>query len=186
MSSGLDAFLSRRSPFSEHETVWGTREHPTPLRARAYLGEELPPLDSVSSVRGVVLRGGDVLVMRNADELHILPGGRREAGETLARTLEREVLEEAGWAVEVGPVLGFIHFLHLGPRPPDYAHPYPEFAQVVFRTVARRHLPEAKLPDDYEVEAVFRPVAEVVASDILPAGGVFLEAALRGSGRGRV
>ena len=180
MPADRDAFISRRTHVAETETVWGTQEHPTPLRARAYLGEEMPPLSSVTSVRGVVLRGGEVLVMRNADETHVLPGGRREAGETLVETLMREVLEEAGWEVAVGPVLGFIHFRHLGPRPPGFAHPYPEFAQVVYRAVALRYAPEAKLADDYEVEASFRPVSEVLASSAPPAGLVFVEAALGG------
>ena len=180
MPSDLDVFLSRRTHVLEEHTVWGTREYPTPLRARTYLAEEIPPLSSVTSVRGVVLRGKEVLVMRNADETHVLPGGRREAGETLAGTLTREVLEEAGWEVEMGPMLGFIHFLHLGPRPPDLPHPYPEFTQVVYRTAALRHAPEAKLADDYEVEAAFRPVSEVRASDALPAGLVFVEAAFGG------
>ena len=105
------------------------------------------------------------------DEVHVLPGGRRETGETLAETIEREVWEEAGWQVEVGTVVGFIQFVHLGPRPPG-------FVQVVYRDVAQRRVPEARLPGDYEVEGRFLPVSEVRVGDTLPVGSVFLEAAL--------
>lgn len=180
MTSGLDAFLSRRTYVLEERTVWGTREHPTPLRARVYLGEEPPPLDTVTSVRGVVLKGGEVLVMRNLDEIHVLPGGQREAGETLSETLEREVLEEAGWRVDVGEMLGFIHFRHLGPKPPGFPYLYPDFAQVIRRAEAVKHAPELRVPDGYEIEAAFRSVAEAKAMDVAPTGRLFLEAALRG------
>ena len=50
-----------------------------------------------------------VLGMRNRDEVHVLPGGRRERGETLVETLKREVLKEADWTVEVKGAIGFLY-----------------------------------------------------------------------------
>ncbi len=82
--------------------------------------------------------------MPNPDSVHVLPGGQREAGETL----KREVLEEAGWEVEAGEMIGCIHFHHLGPRPPGFSHAYPDFMQVVFLAEAARHVPQARRPDD--------------------------------------
>ena len=106
----------------------------------------MPPLEYVTSVRGVVFRGNRVLVMRNRDEVHILPGGRREDGETLVETLVREVLEEAGWTLKVKEVLGFLHLRHLGPKPvgshQGFPYLYPDFVHVVFLSDAVEHRPK--------------------------------------------
>lgn len=48
------------------------------------------------SAKGVVLCRGRALLLRNARGEWDLPGGRPEPGEDLARTVEREVMEESG------------------------------------------------------------------------------------------
>jgi 8-oxo-dGTP pyrophosphatase MutT (NUDIX family) len=148
----------------------------------------MPPLEYVTSVRGVVFRGNRVLVMRNRDEVHILPGGRREDGETLVETLVREVLEEAGWTLKVKEVLGFLHLRHLGPKPvgshQGFPYLYPDFVHVVFLSDAVEHRPKARIPDDYEFEAAFRTVSEAKALGVVLAGRLFLEEALRLRGEG--
>ena len=183
MTSDLDAFLARHEPGAVQTVEWGTAANPIPLRIAGYLNEESPPLEYVTSVRGVVFCGDRVLVMRNRDEVHVLPGGRREGGETLVETLQREMLEEAGWTVEVGGMLGFLHLRHLGPKPsdslPGFPYLYPDFAQVVFLGEAVDHRPEARLPGDYEVEAAFRTLSEAKAMGAVLAGRLFLEEALR-------
>jgi len=188
MPSDLDAFLARHEADAVQIVAWGTAASPIPLRIAGYLSEELPPLEYVTSVRGVVFRGNRVLVMRNRDEVHVLPGGQREGGETLVETLQREVLEEAGWTVEVGGMLGFLHLRHLGPKPPGslpgFPYLYPDFAQVVFLAGAADHRPEARLPDDYEVEAAFCTVSEAKALGAVLAGKLFLEEAVRLRDRG--
>ncbi len=62
------------------------------------------------SAKGIVLRryadgGYRVLLARNDRHEWELPGGRPEAGESEAAALVREVLEETGQQVEVGPLV---------------------------------------------------------------------------------
>jgi ADP-ribose pyrophosphatase YjhB (NUDIX family) len=58
------------------------------------------------AVSAVILRGGQILVVRRAqppaEGLFTLPGGGVEAGETLRQAVAREVMEET--AIEVEPV----------------------------------------------------------------------------------
>ena len=175
----LDDFMARHEPLTEETSVWRFREHALPLRVTGYLSDEVPPLEYVTSARAVVFRNEEVLVMRNLDEVHVLPGGQRERDETLLETVKREVLEEAGWTLRVEEVLGFIHLSHLGPRPPDFPYPYPEFAQLVYLSEAVDHEPECMMPDGYEVEARFHPVSEARGLDLALAGRFFLDAAAR-------
>ncbi|MEW5852940.1 MAG: NUDIX hydrolase [Myxococcota bacterium] len=57
---------------------------------------------------GIILRGDRVLLIQRAREpakgLWSLPGGRVELGETLRQATAREILEETGLRVRVGPL----------------------------------------------------------------------------------
>jgi 8-oxo-dGTP pyrophosphatase MutT (NUDIX family) len=57
------------------------------------------------SVKGVVVRDGRVLLLRNDRQEWELPGGRLELGETPPQCVVREITEETGWTVEAGPIL---------------------------------------------------------------------------------
>jgi LmbE family N-acetylglucosaminyl deacetylase len=91
MTPELATFLARHTPGRAGMVVW--ENGCLPLRIAGYLSDALPPLDYVTSVRSLVFQDGALLVLRNRDGMHVLPGGRREAGETLEHTLAREVLE---------------------------------------------------------------------------------------------
>jgi len=159
MEPDLAAFLARHTPQTQESAVWGGGTHP--LRITAYLGHELPPLAYVTSVRSVVFHDATALVLRDRDGLHILPGGRREPGETIEETLRREVLEETGWTLRAPTLRGFLHFHHLSPRPPGHPYPHPDFVQVVYMAQADAYDPDARAADDYELGSDFRPLATV-------------------------
>ncbi len=57
------------------------------------------------SVKGVVIRDGRVVLLRNERDEWELPGGKLEAGEDPAACVVREIAEEVGWDVTAGPLL---------------------------------------------------------------------------------
>jgi 8-oxo-dGTP pyrophosphatase MutT (NUDIX family) len=134
---------------------------PLRLRVRTYLTTTLPPLDLVSSVRALVIHGDQVLVVRDPVSVHILPGGRREPGETLLQTLHREVLEETGWTIRAPCLIGLVHFQHLMPRPDDYRYPYPDFLHLVYAATADRYDAGQREVGGYELHAGFQPLATI-------------------------
>lgn len=77
-------------------------ERPTP-------GSRRHPDRPIVAVGGVILDEDRVLLVQRGQEplrgAWSLPGGAVEVGETLDAALAREVLEETGLSVEVGPVV---------------------------------------------------------------------------------
>jgi ADP-ribose pyrophosphatase YjhB (NUDIX family) len=57
------------------------------------------------SVKGVVARDGQILLLHNERGEWELPGGRLEIGESPEHCVVREIAEETGWAVTAGPIL---------------------------------------------------------------------------------
>ncbi|MCZ1012156.1 NUDIX domain-containing protein [Streptomyces lydicus] len=99
--------------------------------------------------------GGRVLLVRNRDTWS-LPGGRREAAETLAEAAVRETKEEAGVIVEAGPVV------HVSERMDAAVHD----VFTVFRADLLSGEPVAGGHDEDVVEAAWVPVEE--ASALMP------------------
>lgn len=57
------------------------------------------------SIKGVVFSEGQVILLKNERNEWELPGGKLEPGETPQECLAREIAEELGLAVTVGPIL---------------------------------------------------------------------------------
>ena len=163
---------------ADEQTEWP----PLRLRVRTYLTTKLPPLDLVSSVRALVRQGDQTLVVRDPISVHILPGGRREAGETLMQTLEREVLEETGWTIREPRLIGLVHFQHLTPKPDNYRYLYPDFLHLVYVATADRYDATQREVDGYELESGFQPLATVRALPISQGERALLQAAMQVSG----
>jgi 8-oxo-dGTP pyrophosphatase MutT (NUDIX family) len=57
------------------------------------------------SIKGVVVRDGRVLLLRNERDEWELPGGKLDLGEDPLDCVAREISEEVGWQVTAGPLI---------------------------------------------------------------------------------
>lgn len=72
-------------------------------------------LNYPTSIKGVVIHDGRVLLLLNERDEWDLPGGRPDSGEDHRAALAREVLEETGLAVDVGALVDE-HLFEVLPR----------------------------------------------------------------------
>jgi 8-oxo-dGTP pyrophosphatase MutT (NUDIX family) len=175
MDTALSVFLRDLAPAATETDQWGEMA----FQVSGYLTANMPSLEYVTSVRAIVTQGAYALVITSPDREHILPGGRREPGESLTETVRREALEETGWSLTSLRLLGFKHFHHLTPRPDGYPYPYPDFLQVVYTAVAEVYHPDQRRVDDYELDARFLPLAEVRTLLLSPVQRILLDAAVQ-------
>ena len=176
--------LERLTPVATSQDDWGGLL----ISAASYITGpiELPPVVTCGA-RAIVLVGDDVLVCETPRDVHILPGGQLEPGETIVEAACREVLEETGWRVESGnaEMLGFIHMRNVSPVPPDHRFPNPDFIHavlVVHAVASEAPVGEWADTEGWELRSRLRPVDEVLT--LVDAGQrVFLEAARGTTGR---
>jgi mutator protein MutT len=57
------------------------------------------------SVKGVIVNSGKVVLLKNERDEWELPGGKLEPGETPEVCVAREIAEELGVSIDVGPLL---------------------------------------------------------------------------------
>src|SRR5579859_4927179 len=141
MTDKIFNFLASRNPLSEEDQVWGNGD--LAFTVRAYICQDCPPLEYVTSVRALVFQDDKLLTITDEQATHILPGGRVEKGETREATLRREVLEETGWTLRNIRQIGFLHYRHQNLKPPEYRYPYPDFIQLVYMADADVFQPDS-------------------------------------------
>jgi ADP-ribose pyrophosphatase YjhB (NUDIX family) len=125
-----------------------------------------------TSVKAIIVEDGRLLTIRktgSAGESYVAPGGTHEAGETLREGMEREVLEELGARVEVGPLV------HVR----DYIGPHHEFAEIHStqhrvefwfrcRLLERPGTREATHPDGRQIGVEWLPLEELPDKPFYP------------------
>jgi ADP-ribose pyrophosphatase YjhB (NUDIX family) len=173
----LTSFLSDYAPIAEGETFWQSID--VYVRVRTYLSDAVPPLDCLKSVRCIVFRDDSVLVVRDVDEQHIIPGGRREAGETLEQTVRREVLEETCYAVGELHPLSFAHLYNLRSETHDAFYGARDFFWLIYWAEAGDYIAEARLDDGRELESGFYPFEEARKLPLDYGQHALLEAAIK-------
>ena len=78
------------------------------------------PERPIVGVGGVIVSDGKAIIIRRANEPYkgqwSIPGGRVELGETLIDAVRREMREETGLVVEVGPIIEVFERIHRDDR----------------------------------------------------------------------
>ena len=175
MDNDLAQFLSPLTSFAEEIRVWkplGT------LRIACYLTDKLPPRRYVTSARAVVIHGKQVMLVRDPNETHIIPGGRLEPGEAPEDALRREVIEETGWSLVFFKPIGILHFTHVDPVQEDQ-ETQPDFLQVVYAGTPGEYHPELKEVDGYELDSKFVPIDQARQMPLGVGQQTFLETAVK-------
>jgi 8-oxo-dGTP pyrophosphatase MutT (NUDIX family) len=182
----VEAYFAALTPAEDR--VYLSRNGMPELQVTSYLTDAAPPTLHVRSVRSVVLKGDSVLALQREDRAHVLPGGRREPGETLSETLERELLEETGWLTTVPRQIGVVRLRWLTARPGDWPEDspyYPDFLWLIHMAEVATHRPEAFLQDADEGAPIFIALGDLERLGLLerspwaPENRVFLAEALR-------
>ena len=164
MKELLAAFLRGRSPLAEEEIVWSGGGLRLVQTRSTYALEKTasPPLQLVTSVRALLTRGADIMVVRDPAGCHIVPGGRLADGEGLLDALKRELLEETGWSVRCEPVrIAMFHYQIHSSRPDGFSYPYPDFLQLIYQAEAGEYDSGQIEVGGYELEAGFRALGAV-------------------------
>ena len=179
MNSQFREFLRGQTAAATDFPTWQWREQPVPLHQQTFICPVLPPDELISSARAILFQGDAVMVIRDHNnDPYIVPGGRREPGETVLETLHREVQEETGWSLRETAVLGFVHFQHLTAKPRGYPYPYPHFMQAIFTAWAGCYDASVFEEDFYVTSSSFLPVETVLAWRLSSGQAELLRAAL--------
>jgi ADP-ribose pyrophosphatase YjhB (NUDIX family) len=137
--------------------------------------------DLIRSVRCITRVGDGIVYCTTPHDSHIVPGGRREPGETLAETACREVREETGWIVDPESLvqLGLFHIEFLNPEKTDPVLPSPDIVQIIFTgTAVDRDCGVDEVWKDtegWEQESRVVPLAEIDALDLSEDQQIFVE-----------
>lgn len=177
VEAALAAFLRGRTPAAVERVVWpqGAGE----FDFSAYLTPDPPPLELVVSARAILLRDGLVLAFDSGTgTTHVIPGGRREPGESLEDTLTREIREEVGCEIAPGPrPLGCIRLHNRLPRQDGSPYPYPDSLWVVYAATALAG-GTSPIGDEWVHDPRFVDVGTLSALNVSPVELAFVEAAM--------
>lgn len=170
-------FLDGMAHIARESATWA--DGTMPLEVRAYATDTVPPADLVSSVRCVLRRDAEIMVIEDfKGERHVLPGGRIEANEGFEDCLRRELLEETGWTIRQPALVGFIHFHHLKAAPEGYRYPHPDFLQLVYLAWAGKYRPDEREQDSqWEAGAAFMSLQAASDLQLDPINRAFLQIA---------
>lgn len=108
------------------------------------------------SVKGVVIRDGRVLLLRNERDEWELPGGKLDLGESPVECVTREIEEEVGWTVTAGPLLDAWQY-HIRPGVDVLIVTYGCYADAVAEPIVSHEHKEAALFTEADLPGLRMP-----------------------------
>ena len=159
MDSELHEFLQGGHLLSYQTAEWGTSDAPYPVELRWYACDSPAPERFVVSIRAVVFRDDEVLVITDeGGGRFIVPGGHRRGGETFEDTVVREVLEECGWRIRPIRLFAGLHIHARGAPRADHRYPHPDSMHLAYVARAVERAEEWIRDDDWVVDSAFVPL----------------------------
>lgn len=128
---------------------------------------------------------GEILLMKRADNGHWgLPGGHVEPGESVTEATEREVLEETGWNIEVGRLIG----VYSDPARQTVSYPgdseRPQFVNLCFEARVVGDIGEPTTPEETLAVGFFTP--DAFPEPFVPIHTIRVEDAVAGGSAARI
>jgi 8-oxo-dGTP pyrophosphatase MutT (NUDIX family) len=108
------------------------------------------------SVKGICVRDGQVLLLRNERDEWELPGGKLELDEDPVACVKREIAEETGWTVTVDAILDAWQY-HIRDGVEVLIVTYGCFVDAGPQVRVSREHQDARLFDHVEVGALWLP-----------------------------
>lgn len=102
-----------------------------PIRAKFIILDQPPPKDQISNINLVPKVGNQYVLLQHAGGNWGIAGGTLEPGEDYPRTLERELMEEAGAELLSFRLIGAWHCFSFAEKPYRPHLPFPEHYRLV-------------------------------------------------------
>ena len=113
------------------------------------------------SIKGVVVRDGKVLLLKNDRDEWELPGGRIELDESPEECVAREITEETRWKVTTGPILDswmyyieqagkYVFIVTYGCYPNDHVEPVLSFEHREIGLFDEHEAALLNMPEGYQ------------------------------------
>lgn len=118
--------LPGRYPHLFNEVIWEWG----PIRAKFIMLDQ-PPENRISNINLVPKAGDQYILLQHADGKWDIAGGTLEPGEDYRRTLERELMEEAGAELLSFRLIGAWRCFSLAGKPYRPHLPFPEHYRLV-------------------------------------------------------
>ena len=123
-----------------------------------------------NSAKGVILKNDQVLLIKNKsqyDEWYTLPGGGQNHKENLHDSLAREILEETGLTVEIGPLFAIREYIGANHEFAEYDQELHAVEFMFLCKVLSDNL-QISIPDSHQVSVDWINISNLESVNLYP------------------